>query len=141
MARPEARRTPAAAAVTLAAVAFLALLPPHAARGGPRPVPSFEVVADGGPQPFTWEWTPADLTIRSRGKVTWLNPTEAVHHVTFWDGPGAKHQHLHPGGSATLTLRKPGVYSYWCDIFGHADIVTVGPERFCVGMCGTITVE
>ena len=136
----EARR-PAAAVAALLAIALLAHAAPRPAVARARPTPSFEVVAEGGPHPFTWEWAPPDLTIRGRGKVTWHNPTEAIHHVTFWEGPVAQDQHVDPGSSATLTLRKPGVYKYWCDIFGHADLVYVGAEGVCVGMCGEITVE
>jgi hypothetical protein len=34
-----------------------------------------------------------------------------------------------------------GTYEYLCDIFGHAQLVDVGPERVCIGMCGTVTVR
>lgn len=140
MTRLRDERRLAAMAMTLGVV-VLGLSVPDGAAAGPRPERSFTVVAEGGPHPFTWSWAPAELTIRGRGKVTWENPTDAVHHVTFWDGPGARAQHLHPGASATLGFKKPGVYKYWCDILGHADIVHVGTERICVGMCGEITVE
>ncbi|MDQ4024600.1 MAG: hypothetical protein M3217_03780, partial [Actinomycetota bacterium] len=100
-----------------------------------------KVLAAGGPFPFTWEWTPSDVTIASGGRVTWENPTDAVHHVTFWDGPRKGTAHVDVRGSATLRFKEAGVYKYWCDIFGHADIVTVGYDRVCVGMCGEITVE
>ncbi len=121
---------------------FAAVSTPPSAAAGPRAASSVTVVAAGGDLPFTWVWDPAEGTIRRRGEVTWENPTKATHHVTFWDGPGGKHQHLDPGASATLKLRKPGVYKYWCDITFHADIVDVaGYGRVCVGMCGEITVQ
>ncbi len=75
------------------------------------------------------------MTIRRSGKVTWENPTDATHHVTFWDGPGGKHRHLDPGGSATLKLRKPGVYKYLCDITFHADIVDVAQLVELIDRC------
>lgn len=125
----------------LAAVFVAALAAPLPARAIDRPAGSFTVVAGGGPHPFTWTWDPAELTIEARSKVTWKNPTEGIHHVTFWRGPSSKSLHLHGRGSAALKFKKPGVYEYLCDIFGHAQLVHVGPERICVGMCGVITVE
>ncbi|HEX2195535.1 MAG TPA: hypothetical protein VHJ76_01305, partial [Actinomycetota bacterium] len=138
---PQIRRPLLAATVaTIAVAAGLALLAPGPASSAGRPRSS-SVVAAGGPHPFTWTWDPAEVTIPAGGKVTWENPTEAVHHVTFWRGPSSKSLHLHGRGSATLKFRKPGVYEYLCDIFGHAQLVDVGPERVCIGMCGTVTVR
>ncbi|MDQ3956745.1 MAG: hypothetical protein M3273_00315 [Actinomycetota bacterium] len=130
------------AILAAAGLLFAAVSTPPSAAAGPRAASSVTVLAAGGDLPFTWEWDPAEVTIRRRGHVTWENPTEATHHVTFWDGPGGKHQHLDPGGSATLKLTKPGVYKYWCDITFHAELVDVpGYGRVCVGMCGEITVQ
>ncbi|MFN2588001.1 MAG: hypothetical protein ABR613_07785 [Actinomycetota bacterium] len=127
--------------VSLTAASLVAVpVSPSPAAGGAAPK-SATVVAEGGPAPFTWEWNPPAVTIGRRGRVTWENPTDTTHHVTFWDGPGAPHGHLDPGGTAAIRFRKPGVYKYWCDIFGHADIVTLGYDRVCVGMCGEVTVE
>ncbi len=107
----------------------------------PRPAQAHTVVATGGPGPFSWGWDPAQLTIRRGEKVMWKNPTDVVHHVTFWEGPGAPHRHLHAGGSAGFKFKKPGVYKYWCDITFHAYIVDTGYNRVCLGMCGEITVR
>lgn len=134
------RRSLVATAIALG-VLFLGLAAPGGAAARPRPAQSFTVVAEGGPHPFTWAWGPAEVTVVGRGRVTWENPTDAVHHVTFWDGPHAESQHLEAGATATLRFRNPGVYEYLCDIIGHADLVYVGTERICVGMCGRITVE
>ena len=138
------RRPSSAAVATLAAAGllFAAVSTPTSGATGSRAASSVTVVAAGGDLPFTWEWDPAEVAIRQGGEVMWENPTEATHHVTFWEGPGGKHRHLDPGGSATLKLRKPGVYKYLCDITFHADIVDVaGYGRVCVGMCGEITVQ
>ena len=143
--RRDVLRRPSGAAVGILAAAGLLLAAvwvPQSAAAPSRGPSSVTVVAAGGPLPFTWEWDPTEVTIRRRGKVTWENPTDATHHVTFWEGPGAEHQHLDPGGSATLKLRKPGVYKYWCDITFHANLIDVaGYGKVCVGMCGEITVE
>jgi plastocyanin len=127
----------AAAGLLLVALA----VPDRAAAGPDRRGDSFTVVAEGGPFPYSWGWVPAEVTIHGRGRVTWENPTDAVHHVTFWDGPTKTSEHVGVGGSVTLRFRKPGVHRYWCDIFGHADIVYLGTERICVGMCGEVVVE
>ncbi|HEX2057281.1 MAG TPA: hypothetical protein VHI71_02835 [Actinomycetota bacterium] len=130
-----ATTTLAAAFVSSSALASPTLETP------PRRAESFTVEAAGGPHPFTWTWDPDEITIEGRGKVRWENPTEAVHHVTFWRGPSDKSLHVHPGGAATTKFTKPGTYDYLCDIFGHAQIVEAGPERICVGMCGTVTIR
>ncbi len=138
MARSRARRRALAATAAVAA-AFSALASPAPVTA--RPAESFTVVAGGGPHPFTWTWDPDEIAIDGRGKVRWENPTEAVHHVTFWRGPSDKSLHLHPRGAVTMKFRKPGTYEYLCDIFGHAQIVDVGSERVCIGMCGSVTVR
>jgi plastocyanin len=99
------------------------------------------VVAEGGSLPFSWKWTPAEVILPGPGRVTWENPTEAPHHVTFWDGPRDDTTHVDVRGSVTVRFKKPGVYKYWCDIFGHAELVEVGAERICIGMCGEVAVE
>ncbi|HEV3472134.1 MAG TPA: plastocyanin/azurin family copper-binding protein [Actinomycetota bacterium] len=99
------------------------------------------VAAAGGPFPFTWSWDPDEVTIAKGDRVVWTNPTAAAHHITAWDGKWDAEEHLDAGAEVTLRFKKPGTYRYWCDIVGHADIVSVGPERVCVGMCGVITVE
>ena len=107
-------------------------------RSGPK---TTTVEATGGPLPFTWQWTPPDVTIAKREVVRWNNSTDAVHHVTSWDGPWNTSRHVDSGESTAIKFKRRGVYRYWCDITGHADIVHVGTQSFCVGMCGTITVE
>ena len=130
----------ATAALTMASLLTPALASPVARRA--RPAQSFRIAAEGGPYPFTWSWSPDDLTFRWRGKVTWENPSAEEHQVEFWDAPVPIDELvLAPGGTAALTLRRPGVYSYRCDIAAHSDIVYAGNERLCVGMCGEITVE
>ena len=80
------------------------------------------------------------MTIARRGTVTWENRTDAVHHVTFYEGPSDASLHMH-GRRARMTFKKPGVYKYLCDIFGHAHLIDTGYGNACVGMCGTVTVE
>ena len=99
------------------------------------------ITAAGGPFPFTWAWDPAEVTVAPGDRVVWTNPTDAAHHITAWDGKWDAAEHLDMGAKVSRRFKKPGVYKYWCDIFGHADIVYVGDERICVGMCGVITVE
>lgn len=118
------------------------LLVPLASNGGAQqPAPKTTVEAAGGPLPFTWQWAPAEVTVPKGGVVRWNNSTDAVHHVTSWEGQWNVSKHVDTGESTKVKFRKRGVYRYWCDITGHADIVHVGTESFCVGMCGTITVE
>lgn len=90
--------------------------------------------------PRTWEWDPADATIAVGDKVTWENPTDADHGVESWDGNWDVREILEPGATNTLRFKKPGVYSYRCNVWLHSDILYLGTERLCVGMCGTITV-
>lgn len=99
------------------------------------------VEAAGGPLPYTWEWSPADVTISKGGVVRWNNSTDAVHHVTSWDGAWDVSKHVDTGDSVAIKFKKRGTYRYWCDIAGHADILHIGPQKLCIGMCGTITVE
>lgn len=81
------------------------------------------------------------MTITPGDRVVWTNPTDAAHHITAWDGKWDAAEHLDIDARVTRRFKKPGVYKYLCDILGHADIVVVGTERVCVGMCGVITVE
>ncbi|MDQ3982116.1 MAG: hypothetical protein M3271_05485 [Actinomycetota bacterium] len=139
---PHRAARPLTAVVLAAVVLALSLAAPKsAAAGSVRRGEAFTVVAEGGPHPFSWGWAPAEVTIRGSGRVTWENPTDAVHHVTFWDGPTTASKHVDTGGAVTMRFRKPGAHKYWCDIAGHAELLSLGPERVCVGMCGEVVVE
>ncbi|MDQ3981279.1 MAG: hypothetical protein M3271_01205 [Actinomycetota bacterium] len=138
---PHAAARRLTAALLGAVVLVLSLAAPKSAAGPMPRGEAFTVVAEGGPHPFSWGWAPAEVTIRGNGRVTWENPTEAVHHVTFWDGPTKASKHVDTGDAVTMRFRKPGAHKYWCDIAGHAELLSLGPERVCVGMCGEIVVE
>ena len=129
------------ASVVGLALSLLVAVPAAGSAHQAPPSNTTTVTAAGGPLPFTWAWDPAEVSIARGEKVTWTNPTDAAHHVTAWEGKWDAAEHLDMGSKVTLRFKKPGVYKYWCDILGHADIVFVGTERVCVGMCGVIRVE
>jgi plastocyanin len=99
------------------------------------------VEAAPGAVPATWQWVPADISIAVGNKVLWQNPTSEAHAIRAWDGEWNLSKPLEPGGSVTMRFKEPGVYSYWCPTLLHSDVVYLIDEVFCVGMCGTITVE
>lgn len=133
----------ALAGITAGLVVGLAIAAPGSAEGLSRThkPKTFVVKAAGGPVPFTWAWAPAEITISAGDRVTWKNPTDATHHVTAWGEGWTTAAHVDIGGDFTYRFKKPGVYRYWCDIVGHADIVYLADEGSCVGMCGVIVVE
>ena len=125
----------------IGALLVVALPLPAGDASARRKAETTTVEASGGPAPFTWSWTPSDITIAKGDVVAWTNTTGVTHRVTSWDGSWEVAEHLEAGDSARIRFKQPGVYQYWCDIMGHADLIYVGTERICVGMCGTITVE
>ncbi len=119
-----------AAAVAVGGV----LLFPAASQGG-----GVTVTAAGGPVGPTWRWEPSEVSVPVGGKVTWVNPTSSLHHVTAYDGPWKGFLHVEGGGGeATRKFKKPGTYRYRCDIQTHSELIG---GTTCVGQCGTVTVE
>lgn len=95
-----------------------------------------KVEASGGPAFYLFTWDPDELTIPKRHKVVWTNPTNALHHVTFYEGMD-RSMHLESGGKVKARFKKPGTYLYRCDVPNHSELI--GGE--CFGMCGSVTVE
>jgi plastocyanin len=72
-------------------------------------------------------YSPARVTVRQGGKVSWTDADASNHTVTFAkDGPQDV-ENLREGRSATVTFRKRGSYAYICD--------------FHPGMAGTVAVR
>ncbi len=99
------------------------------------------VTASQGLLPILWVWDPAEIPIARGDRVTWENPTEAMHRIIAWDGPWEVAADLDVMDKVTFKFKKPGVYRYWCDVLGHSDVVYHGEDRTCVGMCGVVIVE
>ena len=129
-------------ALFCALAATLLLVPLASTGAAKRATPKTTTVeASGGPGPYSWEWSPADVTISKGEVVRWKNTTDVTHHLKSWDGPWDLSKNLDTGSTTAMRFKKPGVYRYWCDTITHADVFYVGYERICTGMCGTITVR
>lgn len=128
-----------AAGLLAGAVLSPALSAPQSRQKKPRHVE--RVQAALGTYPGTWEWVPADITIKAGDDVEWENPTDETHRIISWDGEWKVRTPLSPGDSTRLRFKRRGVYRYYCSMSFHGDILYLGTERLCVGMCGTITVE
>ena len=69
-------------------------------------------------------YDPDPVTVMAGGKITWTNSDTAEHTATADDGTfdtGA----LQKGDSKTVTLKKPGTYTYVCSFhaFMHGTVV------------------
>ena len=62
-----------------------------------------------------FEFSPANATIATGGKITWLNQGQAPHDATADDGSFATGT-LEPGKLKSETFDEPGTYSYICTI-------------------------
>ena len=127
--------------VATVGVLMLALLAGPVEADQRPPKAAATVRAEKGAAPLLWEWSPTDVTITKNQRVRWENPTGTPHDVLVWDGPSDLHTRLAPGDAHTLRFEQRGVYRYRCAISEHSDVVFVGTERTCVGMCGVVTVE
>lgn len=83
----------------------------------------------------------AELEIAAGDKVAFTNLSNVKHQVHPYGMESKEvdgHLTLAAGGSrAIYRFKKPGTYTYRCDVDFHSD--EVGGE--CIGMCGTITVS
>ena len=61
-----------------------------------------------------YTYRPAVVTVREGGRVTWANDDEAPHTATADDAKTFDTGSLKPGSSKTVTLGKPGTYTYHC---------------------------
>ena len=59
---------------------------------------------------------PAKITVKAGSTVTWVNNDSAPHTVTSTDGGPLASGTLNRGYSYSVTLDKPGSYSYYCKI-------------------------
>jgi plastocyanin len=118
----------------LSALAVLILLVPVAPAASKGKVHNVE--ASGGPASYLFTWDPDELTIPKGHKVVWANPTNVLHHVTFYEGM-EQSMHLESGKKVKTRFKKAGTYLYRCDVPYHSELI--GGE--CFGMCGSVTVE
>lgn len=58
-----------------------------------------------------FKFVPATLEVPVGTRITWTNEDDAPHNAI---GPGLKTKDLRKGQSDTVTLTKPGTYSYVC---------------------------
>ncbi len=95
-----------------------------------------------GSYPMQFSWDPEAIEIKAGDKVMWMNMTSNEHHITPIEGPWPKDFHLHlapkEGAKAAFVFKKPGEYSYYCNLQFHGQLL---PGGLCVGQCGTITVN
>jgi plastocyanin len=67
-----------------------------------------------------YAFKPADITVKAGAKLTFTNH-DATAHTATTKTPGFDTGTLKPGASATVTVTKPGTYSYYCQF--HAFMV------------------
>jgi plastocyanin len=67
-----------------------------------------------------YAFKPADTTVKAGTKLTFTNHDSTAHTATS-KTPGFDTGTLKPGQSATVTVSKPGTYSYYCQF--HAFMV------------------
>ncbi len=67
-----------------------------------------------------YAFKPADITVKAGTKLTFTNHDATAHTATS-KNPGFDTGTLKPGASATVTVSKPGTYSYYCQF--HAFMV------------------
>jgi plastocyanin len=67
---------------------------------------------------------PATITVEPGTKVTFTNHDQTAHTATS-NRPAFDTGTVQPGHSATVTLKKPGTYTYYCQFhaFMHGTIV------------------
>ncbi len=90
------------------AVLFAAALPACAPARGARPVATSAVDL-----PRSYLFSPAAITVRAGTRVTWTNHDVFTHSVRLRELADTD-QILKPGGSASYTFTKPGLYHYDC---------------------------
>ena len=56
-------------------------------------------------------FTPAEVTIKAGGTVTWTNGGVTAHTVTFPDSDSGA---VYPKHTYSKTFEKPGTYEYYC---------------------------
>jgi plastocyanin len=71
-----------------------------------------------------YAYHPVTITVKPGTKVTFTNHDQTAHTATSAK-PGFDTGTLQPGASKTVTLDKPGVYTYYCQFhaFMHGTIV------------------
>ncbi len=67
-----------------------------------------------------YAFKPADITVKAGTKLTFTNH-DATAHTATTRSAGFDTGTLKPGASATVTVGKPGIYSYYCQF--HAFMV------------------
>jgi plastocyanin len=67
---------------------------------------------------------PATITVKPGTKITFTNHDQTAHTATS-NHPGFDTGTVGPGKSATVTLKKPGTYTYYCQFhaFMHGTVV------------------
>jgi plastocyanin len=101
--------------VTLAALALSAVLAGCGSSGSSASQGTKVTVAI-----VNYAFKPADTTVKAGTKLTFTNHDSTAHTATS-KTPGFDTGTLKPGQSATVTVSKPGTYSYYCQF--HAFMV------------------
>jgi plastocyanin len=72
-----------------------------------------------------YSFAPVTTTVAAGTKVTWTNEDPSPHTATSTSAGAFDTGTLHKGQSKTITLSKPGTYSYYCQLhpFMKATIV------------------
>jgi len=78
------------------------------------PQPAVPRAGDTQIRVATFAFGPPTVTIRVGQRVTWINGDPVPHTATANDGRWNSGQ-LVPGGGFTVTMTKPGIYTYFCE--------------------------
>jgi plastocyanin len=72
-----------------------------------------------------FKFSPGTITIKRGAQVTVTNSDSTAHTATSDDGSSFDTGDIDPGSSKTITVSKPGSYSYHCSIhpFMHGELV------------------
>lgn len=115
--------TPSKSALT-AGTAFLLALSSAGCGGSGKSHSGSGSAASGGAAPASsaanvdiasFKFAPPAIVVKAGGKVTWTNHDSAPHTATAKADPSIFDTGtLKQGQSKTLTLTKPGTYSYYC---------------------------
>jgi plastocyanin len=117
----------AAAAIPLAACGGSSDNSATAKSGGSTSQPSGSTAQPSSPDAVTidnFAFSPSTLTVSPGAHVTVANHDSTAHTATADNGSSFDTGNIDPGSSKTITLSKPGTYSYHCTIhpFMHGRI-------------------
>lgn len=88
---------------------------PSEESNGNAAAPSGEAVRSAKVEIADFEYAPAAVTVKSGGKVTWLNRDSTEHTATLDDGSFSTGD-LADGKLKSESFKVPGTYAYHCEI-------------------------